>query len=61
MGNGGSHDADVEPKGDDASIYEDTLVIAYSQVGKVLVRFSPKECDCIVHRAKRFKWEGNFL
>jgi hypothetical protein len=47
MGNGGSHDAYVELKDDGALIYEDALVIAYLQIGKVLVRFPPKECDCI--------------
>lgn len=61
MGNGGSHDAYVEPKGDGALTYENALVIAYLQIGKVLIRFTPKECDYIVHRAKQFKWEGNFL
>ncbi len=52
MGNGGSHDAYVEPKGNGALIDENALVIAYLQIGKVLIRFTPKECDCIVHRAK---------
>jgi hypothetical protein len=61
MGNGGAHDANVESKGNGALIYEDALVIAYLQISKVLDRFTPKECDCIVHRAKQFKWEGNFL
>jgi hypothetical protein len=61
MGNGGSHDADVELKGNGDLIYEDALIIAYSQIGKVLVTFTPKECDCIVDRAKQFKWEGHFL
>jgi hypothetical protein len=61
MGNGGSHDAYVESKGDGALIYEDALVIAYLQIVKVLVRFTPKECNCIMHRAEQSKWEGNFL
>jgi hypothetical protein len=52
MGNEGSHDAYVEPKGNGALIYENVLVIAYLQIGIVLIRFTPKECDCIVHRAK---------
>jgi hypothetical protein len=47
MGNGGAHDVDVELKDDGAIIYEDALVITYLQIGKVLVRFTPKECDCI--------------
>ncbi len=47
MGNWGAHDVDVEPKDDGAFIYEDALIITYLQIGKVLVRFTPKECDGI--------------
>jgi hypothetical protein len=42
-------------------IYDDALVIAYLQVGEVPIGLTPKERDHVVHRAKRFKWEGNSL
>jgi hypothetical protein len=58
MGNGESHDEDIEFKGNSAlDIHEDT----YLQVGEFFVGLSPKEQDCVMHRAKRFKWEGNSL
>lgn len=34
-------------------------VIAYLQVGEVLVELTPKECDQVTHKAKRFKWNYN--
>jgi hypothetical protein len=40
-------------------IHEDAHVIAYLHIGEVLVGLTPKERDCIVHKAKRFGWEGN--
>jgi len=36
-------------------------VMAYLQPGEVLMGLTPKEWDRIVHRAKRFRWEGNSL
>jgi len=37
-------------------IYDDAPIIAYLQAGEVLIRLTPKERDCVVHRAKWFKW-----
>jgi len=57
---GDSQDADMEVEGNGAwDIYDDAFVIAYLQVGEVLIRLIPKEWDHVVHRAKWLKWEGN--
>jgi len=58
---GDPHNVDMESKGNDAlDIFDDALVIAYLQVGEVLIGLTPKEKDVLyMHRAKRFKWEGN--
>jgi hypothetical protein len=62
MDDGDPHDVDMESRGNDAlDIYHDAFVIAYLQVGEISIRLSPKEKYCVVHRAKRFKWEGNSL
>jgi hypothetical protein len=59
MDDGDPHDVDMELEGNCAlDIFDDALVIAYLQVGEVLIKLTPKERDCVVHRAKRFKWEG---
>ncbi len=50
---GNSHNVDMELKGNGAlKIYDDALVIAYLQVGEVLIGLTPKEWDHVVHRAK---------
>ncbi len=55
-----SHDVDMELEGNGVQdIYENVFVIAYLQVGEILIRLTPKERDHVVHRAKWFKWEGN--
>ncbi len=57
---GDPHDVDMESKGNGVlDIYDDALVIAYLQAGEVPIGLTPKEKDCVVHKAKRFKWEGN--
>jgi len=57
---GEPHDVDMESKGNGGlDIYDDALVIAYFQVREVPIGLTPKEKDHVVHRAKRFKWEGN--
>jgi hypothetical protein len=62
MGNGESHDEDIELKGNSAlDIHEDALVITYLQVGEVFVGLAPKEQDCVMHRSKWFRWEDNSL
>jgi hypothetical protein len=53
---------DIELKGDGAlDIHVNAPIIAYLQVSEVSIKFTPKEWDQIVHKTKRFKWEGNFL
>ncbi len=42
-------------------IYDDALVMAYLQACEIPIGLTPKERDYVVHRAKRFKWEGNSL
>jgi hypothetical protein len=42
-------------------IYDDAPIITYLQVGEVPIGLTPNEKDCVVRRAKRFKWEGNSL
>jgi hypothetical protein len=62
MNDGDPHDVDMESKGNGAlDIYDDALVIAYLQANEVLIGLTPKERDHVVHKAKRFKWEGNSL
>jgi len=36
-------------------------IMAYLQASKVSMGLTPKERDQIVHRVKRFQWEGNSL
>jgi hypothetical protein len=51
MGNGDSHDMDIELKGDGAlNIDEDALVIAYLLISEIPVGLTSKECDlsCIM-------------
>ncbi len=62
MDDGDPHDVDMELEGNGAlHIYDDALVIAYLQAWEILIGLTPKERDCVVHRAKRFKWEDNSL
>jgi hypothetical protein len=58
---GDPHDVDMQVGGgnDAFDIYDDALVIAYLQVGEVLIGLTPKKRDNVVHRTKWFKWEGN--
>jgi hypothetical protein len=59
---GDPHDVDMESKGNGAlDIYDDALIIAYLQVGEIPIGLLPKEGDHVVHKAKWFKWESNFL
>ncbi len=59
---GDPHDVDMESKGNGAlDIYDDAPIIAYLQVGEVPIGLTPKKSDHVMHRAKRFKWEGNSL
>ncbi len=53
---------DMESEGSGAlDIYYDAPIIAYLQVGEVPIGLTPKERVHVMHRAKRFKWEGNSL
>jgi hypothetical protein len=62
MDDGDPHDVDMESKGNGAlDIYDDAHVITYLQASEILIGLTPKEKDYVVHRAKRFKWEGNSL
>jgi hypothetical protein len=45
----------------DLNIYQNTTIIMYLQVGEVLPRFTHKECDRITNKAKKFRWERNYL
>jgi len=54
MGNEDFRDVDIEPKGNVALI-----IIAYLQVGEILIGFTPKESDHIVQKVKQSKWESN--
>jgi hypothetical protein len=46
MRNGNSQNAIIESKGDSAwDIYQNIIVIVYIQVGEILGRLRPKECD----------------
>ncbi len=50
---GDSHDVDMELEGNGArDIYDNAFVIAYLQVGEVLIKLTPKERDHVVYRAK---------
>jgi hypothetical protein len=52
----------MESKGNGAlDIYDDAPIIAYLQIGEIPIKSTPKKNDHVVHRAKRFKWEGNSL
>jgi hypothetical protein len=56
------HDVDMESEGNGSlDIYDDAFVIAYLQVGNFFIRLTPKERDCVVHKAKWFKWKSNSL
>jgi len=35
------------------------LLAYFVSVGEILVILTPKEFDRVVHKGKRFKWEGN--
>ncbi len=60
MGNGDYCDVNIEPKGNVAlNIHEDAFIIAYLQVGEILIGFTPKESDHIVEKVKQPKWESN--
>jgi len=53
---------DMESKVNGAlDIYDDASIIAYLQTNGLPIGLTPNERDCVVHRAKRFKWEGNSL
>ncbi len=59
---GDSQDDDDEPHDNGAlDIHDDALVIAYLQACEIPIGLTPKEYDQIVHKAKRFRWEGNSL
>ncbi len=52
MDDGDPHDVHMELEGNGAlDIYDDALVIAYLQVGEILIGLTPKETVCVVHRA----------
>jgi hypothetical protein len=56
------HDVDMELEGNGAlHMYDEAPIIAYLQVGEVRIGLTPKGRDRVVHKAKQFKWEGNFL
>ncbi len=60
MDDGEPHDVDMEFEGNGAlDIYDDALIIAHLLARKVLIGLPPKEKNCVVHKAKWFKWEGN--
>ncbi len=62
MNDGDPHDVDMESKGNDAlDIYDNEPTITYLQVCEIPIGLAPKERDCVVHRAKQFKWEINSL
>jgi hypothetical protein len=62
MGNGESHDKDIELKGNSAlDIHDDALVITYLQVDEIFIGLAHEEQDHIMYRAKWFRWEGNSL
>ncbi len=56
------HDLDMVLEGNGVlDIYDEAPIIAYLQVGEAPIGLTPKERDRVVHKAKRFKWEGNSL
>jgi hypothetical protein len=62
MDDGDPHDVDMESEGNGAlDIYVDAPIIAYLQSIEVPIGLTPKERDHVVHKAKRFKWEGNYF
>ncbi len=62
MGAKDSHDVNIELNGDGPlDISEDAIVITYMQTREVVTRLTPKKCDGVMHRAKRFLWEGDSL
>jgi len=42
------------------NIRDDAPIITYLQIGENLTGLTSKEWDCVVHKAKQFKWEGIF-
>ncbi len=42
-------------------IHLDLPIMAYLQVGEILMGLTPKEWYRVVHRVKQFRWEGIFL
>ncbi len=62
MGDRNSENDDDESKGNNAlDILLDLPVMAYLQVGEVLMGLTPKEWDRIIHKVKCFWWEGSLL
>lgn len=60
MDNGDSYEVDMESKHEGVlDLHEDALVIAYLQVVEIPIILTTNEHDCVVHRVKQFKWEGN--
>jgi len=54
------HDVNIESKRNGAQdIYDDAFVVAYLQAKEVPIGLTCKEKDHVVHKVKRFKWEGN--
>jgi hypothetical protein len=59
---GDSQEKDIKPKGNGVlDIHDDLFVIAYLQTNGISVGLTPKELNWVMHKAKRFKWEGNSL
>jgi len=55
-----SHGVKIVLEGDDAfDIHDDAFVIAYLEVGEVLIGLTSKEWNHVMHGAKQFKWEGD--
>ncbi len=50
----------LSQKSDDAlEIHDDAPIITYLQTCEILIGLTFKEQDCVVHKSKRFKSEGN--
>jgi hypothetical protein len=50
----------MESEGNGAlNIYDDAPIVVYLQACEIPIWLSPKKRDCVVHKAKWFKWEGN--
>ncbi len=59
---GDPHDVAMELEGNGAlDIYDDVPIITYLQACEIPIGLTPKERERVVHKAKRFKWEGNSL